>query len=219
MGTFVQFGAGNIGRSFIGRLFSEAGYETVFVDVDAALVGRLNEKGRYPVVIKQNDQEDEVRWVGRVRAIHGLDRVAVLHELVEADFAATSVGPRALPSVLPLIAEALVERQRLGRPPLDIIIAENLRSGAQYFREGLSAAGGVTGESHNVGLVETSIGKMVPLMPAEALAADPLVLLAVVPTAGAISAPVGRKPRLAPGSQFLSVCHNTIFTLHFCFSM
>jgi len=29
--------------------------------------------------------------------------------------------------------------------------------------------------------------------------------VAVVPTAGAISAPVGRKPRLAPGSQFLSV--------------
>ena len=29
----VQFGAGNIGRSFIGQLFSRSGYEVVFVDI------------------------------------------------------------------------------------------------------------------------------------------------------------------------------------------
>jgi mannitol-1-phosphate 5-dehydrogenase len=29
----VMYGAGNIGRGFIGKVFSEAGYEVVFIDV------------------------------------------------------------------------------------------------------------------------------------------------------------------------------------------
>ena len=44
-GKAVMFGAGNIGRGFIGQLFSESGYEVVFVDVvqefEIALCRRL----------------------------------------------------------------------------------------------------------------------------------------------------------------------------------
>ena len=42
--TFVQFGAGNIGRSFIGRLFAEAGYRVVFIDVVSPLVSPVNQR-------------------------------------------------------------------------------------------------------------------------------------------------------------------------------
>ena len=66
--TFVQFGAGNIGRSFIGRLFAEAGYRVVFIDVDSRLVSLLNERRSYPVVVKQNDRPDQVRLIGGVSA-------------------------------------------------------------------------------------------------------------------------------------------------------
>ena len=31
----VMYGAGSIGRGFIGALFSEIGYEVVFIDVNA----------------------------------------------------------------------------------------------------------------------------------------------------------------------------------------
>jgi mannitol-1-phosphate 5-dehydrogenase len=34
MKTAVQFGAGNIGRGFMGQLFWEAGYRTIFVDAN-----------------------------------------------------------------------------------------------------------------------------------------------------------------------------------------
>ena len=41
MPSSVVFGAGNIGRGFIGQLFSESGYEVIFVDVDEPLIDLL----------------------------------------------------------------------------------------------------------------------------------------------------------------------------------
>jgi len=40
----IQFGAGNIGRSFIGQLFSRSGYEVVFVDINKELIKEVNKK-------------------------------------------------------------------------------------------------------------------------------------------------------------------------------
>ncbi|MCU1631679.1 MAG: mannitol-phosphate 5-dehydrogenase, partial [Micrococcaceae bacterium] len=37
----VHFGAGNIGRGFVGLLLHEAGYEVVFADVADALIDQL----------------------------------------------------------------------------------------------------------------------------------------------------------------------------------
>ena len=47
----LLFGAGKVGRSLIGQLFSSSGYEVVFVDVDDTLVKALNEKRSYFVEI------------------------------------------------------------------------------------------------------------------------------------------------------------------------
>ncbi len=48
----VQLGAGNIGRSFIGQIFSRAGWEVVFVDIDSAVIDELNRKRRYTVEVR-----------------------------------------------------------------------------------------------------------------------------------------------------------------------
>jgi mannitol-1-phosphate 5-dehydrogenase len=179
MSVFVQIGAGNIGRSFIGRLFAEAGYELVFVDADEGLVRLLNERREYPVIVKQTGLADQVRLVRPVRAVNARDIPAVVAELVRADCAATSVGLRALDAVLPVLARGLVARKLAGRPALDLIIAENLRSGASFYRERLASLLGPEGDLlDRLGLVETSIGKMVPIMPQAALAEDPLQLFA-----------------------------------------
>ncbi|MEO8410453.1 MAG: hypothetical protein ABI478_07765 [Propionivibrio sp.] len=177
MKTFVQFGAGNIGRSFVGRLFAEAGYQVIFIDVDARLVALLNECRSYPVIVKQNDRADEVRLVQDVRAIDGNDGKVVIDAVVAADIIATSVGQRGLQAIFPLLAEALRRRRAERRPPLDVIIAENLRAGAAWFREHLHALlpDDFALDEH-VGLIATSIGKMVPIMPQSALNEDPLQL-------------------------------------------
>ncbi|MBT7161496.1 MAG: mannitol-1-phosphate 5-dehydrogenase, partial [Victivallales bacterium] len=43
----VIFGAGNIGRGFIGQLFCESGYAVTFVDVDDELIQALNDRAEY----------------------------------------------------------------------------------------------------------------------------------------------------------------------------
>ncbi|MDH5689661.1 MAG: mannitol-1-phosphate 5-dehydrogenase, partial [Candidatus Bathyarchaeota archaeon] len=66
MKKIVIFGAGNIGRSFIGQLFSRSGYEVVFVDIDDVIVNALNEKRKYRVEIR--DIRPETIWVENARA-------------------------------------------------------------------------------------------------------------------------------------------------------
>ncbi|HEX2949833.1 MAG TPA: NAD-binding protein, partial [Armatimonadota bacterium] len=135
MATLLQFGAGNIGRSFVAQLFSRAGYDVIFVDVMDELVNQLNAQGRYRVMIV--DTHNEEVWVEHVRAINGKDVDAVAEALAEADIAATSVGPNALPYLYPTIAKGLQLRQARGNKPLDIILAENLRNAASIVRSGL----------------------------------------------------------------------------------
>jgi len=179
-GKLLQFGAGNIGRSFIGQLFSRGGYEVVFVDVNDRIVSELNRRGRYRVVIKRDDLPDEELDISGVRAVDGRDAAAVGREVADANYIATSVGQSALKTVLPLLAEALRNRYlKAGEPPVDIIIAENVRGGARLFRQELARRfpqPELFGRM--VGLVETSIGKMVPIMPQEEVDRDPLLVFA-----------------------------------------
>jgi mannitol-1-phosphate 5-dehydrogenase len=172
----VLFGAGNIGRSFIGRVFSEAGYSVVFVDIDSRLVQGLNKRREYRVIVKGGAVLDETVVVKNVRAVSGLNGEAVVQEIVDADIIATSVGAGALDKVLPVIGRGLTARWTAAPGnSIDIIIAENIREGARIFREGLAKAVPEDFPLEDfVGLAETSIGKMVPIMRKEDVAKDPL---------------------------------------------
>jgi len=165
----LQFGAGNIGRSFIGQLFSRSRFEVVFVDINKELVKELNKKRKYKLAIKRNELPDEIILIENVRAINGGDKEAVIREIADADIVATAVGKHALPQIVQVIALGLQLRYKKRRKnPLDIIIAENIRNGADYLRKELE---NFLPEEYPfdklVGLVESSIGKMVPLMKEE----------------------------------------------------
>jgi len=173
----VQFGAGNIGRAFVGQLFARAGWEVVFVEVDAALIEALNRAHQYAVEIR--DEPPARIIVENVRAVDGRDRATVAEEVATADIAATAVGPHALPSVYPLLAAGLMRRRELRQLPLDILICENLRSAADIFRENLARELPEDFDIEcDVGLVETSIGKMVPLISDAERRRDPLTVYA-----------------------------------------
>lgn len=174
----VLFGAGKIGRSFIAQLFSQGGYEVVFTDTNSRVIDALNHFEKYSVEIKDN-KPDTIE-VTRVRGIMADQRQAIVNELADCELMATSVGLGALPHVLPVIAEGVLNRFKLSPDkPLDIIIAENMRDGDIYFRQQLA-----TLLPHDfpadryIGLIETSIGKMVPIMDEAIAQTDPLLVYA-----------------------------------------
>ena len=139
----VLFGAGNIGRSFIGQLFSLGGYEIVFVDIDPVLIRALNEENRYAVVVKENDKDDESIPVEHVRAVDGREINNVAREIETATLLATAVGKGALKAVVPGIAAGIDRRYSSGLPPIDIILAENVRGVASWIQAELKANLGV----------------------------------------------------------------------------
>ncbi|OIP82748.1 MAG: hypothetical protein AUK44_07010 [Porphyromonadaceae bacterium CG2_30_38_12] len=174
----VLFGAGKIGRSFIGQLFSRGGYEVVFIDVYKPVIDALNERNNYNVIIKSD--KDEVLNIKNVRGVLAADFEVVIHEIATADIVAVSIGQQGLPSAISLIAKGLLLRHKeMYNSPLDIIIAENLRNAADYFRKELIQFL-PTGFPIDklVGLVETSIGKMVPIMLKKDMEADILQVFA-----------------------------------------
>jgi len=178
-GKLLLFGAGKIGRSFVGQLFSQAGYHVVFVDINAELVNSLNEKKSYTLVtLDSNHPEKESSiLISNCRALH-LDQVKEIIEAIsDTDIIATSVGKFGLDGVLDVLSEGLNQRfNKYPLKPIDIIIAENIRNADVYLKKELIKKGlNIPLESY-VGLIETSIGKMVPIMTREQEQADPLAV-------------------------------------------
>jgi mannitol-1-phosphate 5-dehydrogenase len=182
MQSAVMYGAGSIGRGFIAQLFSESGYETVFVDIDRELVRLLNERGRYPLRFVGGGEGETETVVDRVRGVCAQDADAVAEEISRASLMATSVGKNALPLIAGNIAAGLRLRWRKGNgAPLNIIVCENM-IGANAYLRGLVAARLDGAEKallcERVGMVETCIGRNVPVMTPALTDGDPLRVVA-----------------------------------------
>lgn len=129
----VHFGAGNIGRGFIGQLLHESGYDISFVDVQAGIVDALKTRGRYEVIMA--DEGEERVTVDRVTAFHSVDEAdEVVRQLATADLITTAVGPPVLPILAPSIAKGLLERARSGGAPVNVIACENMIGGSEALR-------------------------------------------------------------------------------------
>jgi len=123
----LLFGAGKIGRSFIGQLFSQGGYEVVFVDVYKELIDALNARRSYPVIIK-SDQGDKILIIKHVRGLHLSNEKEIIKEIISSSYIATAVGQSNLKDIIPLIARGIAIKLANGQnAPTDIIIAENMR--------------------------------------------------------------------------------------------
>ncbi|MBQ2755331.1 MAG: mannitol dehydrogenase [Oscillospiraceae bacterium] len=181
MKTAVMYGAGNIGRGFIGQVLHDSGYEVAFIDVNMPVVDALNERKAYTQLIVDENGIREV-VIDNVRAVDGkvLDNVA--DEIANCEVMATSVGAKVLRFIAPNIAEGIRRRAAAGRGPLNILICENLMDAAEYLH-GLLDPCFAEDEKHlleGTGLVEVVIGRMVPTMSAEMQAGD-ITRIAVEP--------------------------------------
>ena len=171
-----MYGGGNIGRGFVGALMSRSGYEVTFIDVAQAVVQRLSSEHCYPVRYVSNEGHEDVLISG-VTAVDGNDGAAVSDAIASCDIMATAVGARILKYIIPNIVEGLRKRWAAGAGPLNIIICENLNDANKVveamIKEQLSEAERAIFD-RQVGLVEASIGRMVPVQTDEMKDGEPL---------------------------------------------
>ncbi len=171
----VMYGGGNIGRGFIGALLSQSGYEVTFIDVAEPVIKHLQEHRRYPIRIVSTEGHQDV-WVENVTAANGNLPEAV-EAIANCDIMATAVGARILKFIVPNIVAGLRKRWEMHKGPLNIIICENLND-ANKILEGMLKEQLTVEEQAKfdatVGLVEASIGRMVPVQTEEMKAGEPM---------------------------------------------
>ncbi|WP_110954694.1 mannitol-1-phosphate 5-dehydrogenase [Anaerosinus massiliensis] len=160
----VHYGAGNIGRGFIGQLLYQAGYEVCFVDVNQELVEEINAKKEYTVMLASEEKTASV--VKNVKAIDGKNEEAVVKAIAEADLVTTAIGPNILKFIAPIIAKGISLRVKQNRKPLNVIACENMIGGSSALKsfvyEHLSDTDKQAAQE-NIGFPDAAVDRIVPL--------------------------------------------------------
>ncbi|MBR2342895.1 MAG: mannitol dehydrogenase [Clostridia bacterium] len=179
MKNALMYGAGNIGRGFIGQLFHMSGYEISFIDVNMTVIDKLNNDGQYPIYITEGEGYSEYLVTG-VHGVNGRDNEAIAEAMAAADIMATAVGVNILKFIAAPFAGGVRRRMEKGiEAPLNVIICENMIEADKYFaalvKENLNEAEREYFDTH-IALVEPSIGRMVPATPKEIAEKNPLAV-------------------------------------------
>jgi mannitol-1-phosphate 5-dehydrogenase len=196
----VHFGAGNIGRGFVGLLLHEGGYELVFSDVAAGLVDAINGVDEYTVHEVGEGGRDTV--VTGFRAINSASHPdEVIEEIAGANVVTTAVGPTILPFVAPMILSGLALRDPAS-PPLQIMACENAINATDVLREHIIEKAGDAWEALQGRAVfaNTAVDRIVPGQPAGAgvdVTVEPFYEWAIE------RPPFGDDPPRIPGAHFV----------------
>ena len=159
----IQFGAGNIGRGFIGAVLEQAGYHVVFADVNATVIDKINEDKCYTVHVMDVECVEQ-----KITNISGVNSTtdAVIAEIVEAEIITTAVGVVILPRIAPAIAKGIAARRAAGvEAALNIIACENAVRASSQLKEHVLAL--LEGEDKAycekwVGFPDCSVDRIVP---------------------------------------------------------
>lgn len=128
----VHFGAGNIGRGFIGQLLHRAGCQVTFADVNDELIRLLKQEDSYQIFFAAPDQKPET--ITNFTGLHSQhEKEELLTALREADLVTTAVGAPVLKHLAPVLAEAVKERLDSALP-LTVIACENAVGGTDMLR-------------------------------------------------------------------------------------
>lgn len=120
----VHFGAGNIGRGFIGYLLEKSGYHVTFVDVSEPLVEDLNKYKRYHITTLGSVKTEDT--VSGFDAVCLNDTKKLREAVVRADLIALSIGANHLEQTGKTLRPLLLARQKENAASeLDIIACEN----------------------------------------------------------------------------------------------
>ncbi|TBU36416.1 mannitol-1-phosphate 5-dehydrogenase [Dichomitus squalens] len=161
----IHFGAGNIGRGFIGPLLVDSGYHVVFTDVNKEVIQQLNDQDSYDVLILDEDEE----YHNSVSNVSGVVSTSydVIHEFADStvDLVTTAVGPTILEKIAATIAKGLHARREAKGGPLNIIACENMVNQTSLLRDHVFSNLPEEDKAwveENVGFANCSVDRIVP---------------------------------------------------------
>ncbi|WP_390409898.1 mannitol-1-phosphate 5-dehydrogenase [Lacticaseibacillus jixiensis] len=162
----VHFGAGNIGRGFIGETLAANGFKINFVDVNETIIDALNQRGEYTITLAApGEAKIHVENVDGIN--NGKDPEAVVKAITKADLVTTAIGPKILPFIAPLIAQGIQARQAAGlKAPLDVVACENMIGGSQFLKEqvyGKLADADKAYADEYIGFPNAAVDRIVPI--------------------------------------------------------
>lgn len=161
----LHFGAGNIGRGFIGKLLSDSGIRVTFADVNDTVIELLNSQRAYDVKIV-SDQTSKIERVGMVDGINSRNSDQIIKKINEVNLITTAVGPNVLAIISTILAKALENRFASGNQNyLNIIACENMVCGSSFLKEKLLTQlnpNYYTALEKYVGFVDSAVDRIVP---------------------------------------------------------
>jgi len=132
----VHFGAGVIGRGFIGDLLSDSGFEITFVDVDKELLSQINKTNSYDVYyIDRNYERKTIEHVNGISPID--DEEKVIKVISECDILTTSVWADNLPKIANVIVKGLLKRKENNNEKLNVLACENALFASNILKKAL----------------------------------------------------------------------------------
>ena len=172
----VHFGAGNIGRGFIGEILFKNGFHIDFVDVNNQIIHALNEKSKYEIEIAQEGQPRiEIANVAGINSKEHPEQV--IEAIQKADIITTAIGPNILPFIAELLAKGIEARRVAGNTQaLDVMACENMIGGSQFLYQEVKKylrPEGLTFTEKYIGFPNAAVDRIVPVQSHE----DPLFVV------------------------------------------
>lgn len=131
----VHFGAGNIGRGFIGEILSKNGFEIYFVDTNKAIIDELNTRHSYEIGIASSSPE-KISVSGVFGINNGENPEDVIEAIAQADIVTTAIGPNILPYIAELVSKGIQKRKEENKQvQIDIIACENMIEGSEFLEK------------------------------------------------------------------------------------
>ncbi|WP_312710956.1 mannitol-1-phosphate 5-dehydrogenase [Proteiniclasticum ruminis] len=168
----LHFGAGNIGRGFIGLLLAQNGFQVTFADVSEVLIDAIKKEGKYRVILA--DESHEAVPVEGVFGINSAKEPDALKEAVlKADLITTAVGVNIVPHIGRSLLEGIKERLHQEKvTPFSIIACENAVGATKVLKEalyeGLSEDEKTLAEMY-IGFPNSAVDRIVPMQKNENL--------------------------------------------------
>lgn len=135
----THFGAGNIGRGFIGEILAKNGFSIEFVDINETIINALMSRKGYTIELAEESKQQI--QVANVTGINNQKNPeAVVESVATSQIVTTAIGPNILPFIAELIAKGIQKRKaNQVTEKLDVIACENMIGGSQFLFEKVKA--------------------------------------------------------------------------------